>query len=290
MGIILCIISGIFWAFFDISRKFSLKKVKSTELLIFFSLIQIVFFSIWLFLDFFKVDFHSYILPAGLLVFINIISAFLFLESIKSSQLSLTIPLLSFSPLFSAVFSSIILKENLNIFQYFGIISILVGTMILYAKNFTLVEILRSFSIIKSEKGAIYMLIVSILWSVTPVFDKVCFKYATMNFHGFFQSLVMFILLIIIKRKEIDILIVNYLKNYKLISLTLVIGLGATILQFFSISLTYVTIMESIKRSIGQISSVFLGNLYFKETINPQKVIGILFLCVGISSVLYYNF
>ena len=290
MGIILCIISGFFWAFFDISRKFSLKKINSTELLIFFSLIQIIFFSIWLFLDFFKVDFYSYILPAGLLVFINIISAFLFLESIKTSQLSLTIPLLSFSPLFSAVFSSIILKENLNIFQYFGIISILVGTMILYAKNFTLVEILRSFSIIKSEKGAIYMLIVSILWSVTPVFDKVCFKYATMNFHGFFQSLVMFILLIIIKRKEIDILIVNYLKNYKLISLTLVIGLGATILQFFSISLTYVTIMESIKRSIGQISSVFLGNLYFNETINPQKVIGIFFLCLGISSVLYYNF
>lgn len=289
MGIFLCIISGFFWAFFDISRKLSLKKINSIELLIFFSIIQIFFFSFWLFFDSISIDFYSYIFPASFLALISVLSAFLFLESIKISELSLTIPLLSFSPLFSAIFSSIILNENLNLFQYFGILNIIFGTMVLYAKNLTLHDILKSFILIKSNKGAIYMLMVSIIWSITPVFDKYCFQHASINFHGFFQSLIMLILLMIIKRKDFNLITLSFLKNYKLISLTVVIGLVATILQFFAISTSLVTIMEAIKRTIGQISSVFLGNLYFKESINFQKIIGIFLLCLGISSILYFS-
>ena len=52
-------------------------------------------------------------------------------------------------------------------------------------------------------------------------------------------------------------------KNWKLILLTVLIGTTATILQFYAILSNYVPIMESIKRSIGQLSSVFLGKIFF---------------------------
>ena len=64
-------------------------------------------------------------MPGLLLIIISVFSALLFLKSLEISELSLTIPLLSFTPLFSAIISSILLGENLNQFQYIGIFIII---------------------------------------------------------------------------------------------------------------------------------------------------------------------
>ena len=71
-------------------------------------------------------------------------------------------------------------------------------------------------------------------------------------------------------------------KNWKLILLTVLIGTTATILQFYAILSNYVPIMESIKRSIGQLSSVFLGKIFFNEKITKPKILGVIFLSIGV--------
>ena len=40
--------------------------------------------------------------------------------------------------------------------------------------------------------------------------------------------------------------------------------------------------MESIKRSVGQLSSVFLGKFFFNEQITKSKIIGVIFLSIGV--------
>ena len=64
--------------------------------------------------------------------------------------------------------------------------------------------------------------------------------------------------------------------------LTISIGTIATILQFYAILSSYVPIMESIKRSVGQLSSVFLGKLFFNEEITKPKVWGVIVLSIGV--------
>ncbi len=278
MAIFICIISGIFWSLFDVSRKLTLGKISSISLLIIFSIAQILIFFIWVILDGFKIDIFSYFIPGVSLIIISTISALLFLESIKKSELSLTIPLLSFTPLFSALLSSFMLKENLVITQYFGIIFIFFGAIILYSKKISLTEIYNSIFSILKNKSAKYMLCVSFLWSLTPIIDKICFKFSSINLHGLIQAIGIFLILFCFYKHSIQKDFSTIKANKLLILITVLIGTIATVLQFFAIKLTFVSIMESIKRSFGQILSIVFGSIFFKESISHQKFLEYLLL------------
>ena len=289
MAIFICIISGIFWSLFDVSRKLTLEKISSISLLIIFSITQILIFFIWVILDGFRIDIISYLIPGVCLIIISIISALLFLESIKKSELSLTIPLLSFTPLFSALLSSFMLKENLVMTQYFGIVFIVFGATILYSKKISLTGMYDSIFSILNNKSAKYMLYVSFLWSLTPIIDKICFKFSSMNFHGLIQAIGIFLVLFCFYKNSIQRDFQLIKKNKLLILITVLIGTTATILQFLAIKLTYVSIMESIKRSFGQILSVVFGSIFFKESISTQKILGIFIIFTGVLSLLIYS-
>ena len=281
MPILICIISAIFWAIFDLTRKLSLKKINSVNLLLIFTITQFIIFLIWIFIDNFSINLIPYLLPGIILIFVGLFSALLFLKAIQQSDLSLTIPLLSFSPMFSSIFSFFFLTEKLSKIQYFGVFLIIFGALILYSKKLTLEEFLKSFKVILKNSSAKLMIIVSIIWSLTPVLDKLCLEHSSINFHGFIQSLGMIILLIFLFKKD-KVQTVNTKKNWRLILLTVFVGSTATILQFYAILTNYVPIMESIKRSVGQLSSVFLGKIFFNEKINKPKVIGVIILSVGV--------
>ena len=68
----------------------------------------------------------------------------------------------------------------------------------------------------------------------------------------------------------------------------MLIGVGATILQFLAILTSFVSIMESVKRTMGQFGSLYFGRFFFNETINSQKVLGIVLLSFGIFFILNY--
>ena len=174
------------------------------------------------------------------------------------------------------------MNEKLLNIQYLGIFLIILGTLILYSKKLTLNEILQSFKIILTNNSAKLMVLVSIIWSLTPVLDKLCLKNSSINIHGVIQSSGMIILLIFLSKKKGSYETVNMKKNWKLILLTVLIGTTATILQFYAILSNYVPIMESIKRSIGQLSSVFLGKIFFNEKITKPKILGVIFLSIGV--------
>ena len=281
MPILICIISAFFWAIFDLTRKLSLKKINSVNLLLIFTITQFIIFLIWIFIDNFSINLIPYLLPGVILIFLGLFSALLFLKAIQQSDLSLTIPLLSFSPMFSSIFSFFFLNEQLSKIQYFGVFLIIFGALILYSKKLTLEEFLKSFKVILKNSSAKLMIIVSIIWSLTPVLDKLCLEHSSVNFHGLIQSLGMIILLIFLFKKD-KVQTLNTKKNWRLILLTVFVGSTATILQFYAILTNYVPIMESIKRSVGQLSSVFLGKIFFNEKINKPKVIGVIILSVGV--------
>ena len=282
MPIFICIISAFFWATFDLTRKLTLEKISPVNLLLVFTLTQLIIFFIWLFYEDFSIILTPYLLPGIVLIIMGLLSALLFLKAIKQSDLSLTIPLLSLSPMFSSLFSFFFLNEKLLNIQYLGIFLIILGTLILYSKKLTLNEILTSFKIILTNHSAKLMILVSIMWSLTPVLDKLCLKNSSINIHGVIQSSGMIILLIFLSKKKGRYETVNMKKNWKLILLTVLIGTTATILQFYAILSNYVPIMESIKRSIGQLSSVFLGKIFFNEKITKPKILGVIFLSIGV--------
>ena len=281
-SIFICLISGIFWALFDLTRKMSLKVIKPKILLILFSTLQIIIFLIWCINESFNFFITPYFFPGLTLVLLGIFSAFIFLKSIKESELSLTIPLLSFSPLFSSFFSYLFLAETLNKQQYLGIFIIIFGTLFLYTKKLNLSHFLKSFQNIINSKSANLMILVSFCWSLTPVLDKICLKYSSVNFHGLIQSILTFIFLVIFSFKDLTALKKKRIRSLTLVFITLCIGTFATILQFYAILFNFVPIMESIKRATGQFSAVIFGRIFFNEKITVQKIIGVSLLSYGV--------
>ena len=127
-----------------------------------------------------------YILP---LIVLNTISLFLFLRAIKLSDISLSIPLLSFTPLFSTIYAYFFLREKLYASELLGIVSIIIGILILYAKSMSLKSLIQSPIRIFNNSSARYMIIIALIWSLTPVLDKKSLEYTNIFFHGFLQSL-----------------------------------------------------------------------------------------------------
>lgn len=281
-SILICVISGIFWALFDLTRKITLIHINPKILLILFSSIQILIFLIWCVMEsFFFLT--PYFFSGIFLVIIGIISALLFLKSIRDSDLSLTIPLLSFSPLFSSIFSFVILGEKLNSIQYVGVSSIIIGTLVLYSEKFEILYIFKSINNLRNSLSAKLMLIVAFLWSLTPVLDKICLEYSSINIHGLIQSFFTAVILLFFSKSEWKVFKKLKTKNYNLIFMTILIGSLATIIQFYAILTNLVPIMESIKRAIGQFSAIFFGKIFFNENITKQKVLGVLIISTGVN-------
>jgi uncharacterized membrane protein len=285
VSIFICIISAFFWAAFDLTRKLSLQKINSVNLLLIFTLAQTLIFGSWVFYEDPFLNLKSYIFPGLILILISLFSALLFLKAIKQSDLSLTIPLLSLSPLFSSFFSFFFLNEKLSYFQYIGVFLIIFGTLVLYSKKITLREILKSFKVLTINNSAKLMIVVSLIWSLTPVLDKLCLEHSSINIHGLIQSFGLMILLIFLLKKE-KYEFLSLKRNWRLILITILTGIIATVLQFYAILFNYVPIMETIKRSIGQLSSVLFGKLFFKEEITKPKILGVLILSVGVYYIL----
>ncbi len=281
-SILICVISGIFWALFDLTRKITLIHINPKILLILFSSIQILIFFIWCVVEsFFFLT--PYFFSGFSLVIIGIISALLFLKSIRDSDLSLTIPLLSFSPLFSSIFSFVILGEKLNNIQYLGVSSIIIGTLVLYSEKFEILYIFKSINNLRNSLSAKLMMIVAFLWSLTPVLDKICLEYSSINIHGLIQSFFTAVVLLFFSKSEWKVFKKLKNKNYGLIFITIFIGSLATIIQFYAILTNLVPIMESIKRAIGQFSAIFFGKIFFNENITKQKVLGVLIISTGVN-------
>ncbi len=280
MSILICIFSAVFWSLFDLTRKLSLKILSPKEILILLMITQLFLFGIWTSLYPFHMEVKNYLIPGIALIFIGIISAILFLKAIQTSDLSLTIPLLSLTPLFSVIFSFFLLDEKLTIYQNFAVIFIIFGALTLYSKNLKLSSIINSIITIKRNNSARLMIIVSLSWSITPVLDKLCLKFSSINLHGLIQSLGMLIFLFLLSSSEIKKL-KNVNKKKILITITLSIGIVATISQLYAISHNFVPIMESIKRIIGLVGSLIFGLVFFKEKITKPKIVGLACLSLG---------
>ena len=103
---------------------------------------------------------------------LNILAIIQFMRAIQVSDLSLTIPFITFTPLFLLVTSPILVGEFPSALAVFGILFIVIGAYTLQIQ-----EVHRGyfapFSAILNEKGPRRMLSVAFIYSLTSNFDKI---------------------------------------------------------------------------------------------------------------------
>ncbi len=287
MALFTALIIGIFWAIFDFLRKKALNHFNEYEVLFVVIISQLILFSITLTFSGFTLILEKYYLYYIPLITLGLLAFFLFLKALKNSEISLTIPLLSFTPLFSAVYAFFLLDEKLSYYNYIGIFIVILGSFILYSRSLTLKDLCASPKALYDNYYAKLMLVVALIWSLTPVLDKKCLEYTDIYLHGFMQSIGWLIIIpFILKNKKIKV--IKYIKkNDKLLIISIaIVGSVVSLTQLIALSYNMVPILESFKRSIGVILSLVFGYFFLKEEINLRKVLSVIIICIGLNLLL----
>ncbi len=291
MGIILSIFSAILWSLFDVVRKKAVQNNPALGVIFVIILSQFIFFFCSLLMSDLQINLRAYFFFGLILIFLNILSIYLFLLVLKSGKISIYIPMLSFTPFFSAVYSRLILNEQLEFIQYLGMFFIVVGSMALHGSQFKFQNNLAMLYTLLRNKNLLFILIVSLIWSLTPVLDKECLKYTDVYLHGFLQALGMLVVfpLILYGKKQSIMIITRKMNIDSIFLLIIILGFLTTLIQLIALKFVYVAELESLKRGIGIILSLFFGFYLFKEEVNLKKILAVFIIVCGVSLIIEFT-
>lgn len=217
---------------------------------------------------------------------LNVIAVPLYFKALKITDLSLALPILSFTPVFLILTSFLLLKELPTFLGVVGILLIVVGSYILNTtKNITkLFEPIKS---IAKDRGILYMLIVAFLFSFASDYDKLVVQ----NSDPIFSSAAVFLFLGIsflimgsIKAKNELINLKKHLGKFLLIGLAL--SLSAVMINV-AFTMQIVPYVISLKR-LSILFGVAYGGFLFKEKNMPRRSIGALVILGGVLLIILF--
>ncbi|MBU2521594.1 MAG: DMT family transporter [Proteobacteria bacterium] len=217
---------------------------------------------------------------AIILIPLDTFAFYLYMKAIKLSPLSISIPFLSFTPVFMVLTGFIVLGEVPNGWGITGIGFVVAGS---YLLNVTQVKYgyFAPFKAILREPGSILMLVVAFIYSFLAVLGKKAIQHSSPLFFGFFYLatfdvaiLILFPFLEKIKWREI----------LKIPAKGLTVGLMLFLHGLFhslSISMVEAVYMIAVKR-MSILFSVGYGWVLFKETDIGARMLGALFMFAGV--------
>lgn len=218
------------------------------------------------------------VLFAGTLV-LTVASLFFF-KAIEAADLSLSIPMLSFTPLFLLVTSPLMLHEVPSMVGVIGIFLILVGSYGLFydpsAEN-----PLTPFRSLLRSRGTRYMLIVAVLFSIGGNIDKLGVMQSSPLIWSLALNTAVAVLLGVIMLIKVPDPVRQIRSRWPIF---LLIGgtLGLVMLfQMQAILMTKVPYVIAVKRTSVVLSSLW-GVLFFGEKGGRRRLLAILLMVAGV--------
>ncbi len=203
---------------------------------------------------------------------VNAVGFYLYMWAIQASPLSLTLPYLSFTPVFMFVTSPLLLGEIPNIWGVLGVCIIVAGSYVLNIDPATY-TLFSPFKAYIKEKGVLVMLMVALVYSVAAVLGKKAILHSSVMFFTLTFFLVLNIAMLLI------LVIAGKIRPTRMTGKP-VQGLVAGALFFthlvchgWAISMTKAVYMISLKR-MSILFGVIYGGLFFSERHLGYRLIG----------------
>lgn len=212
---------------------------------------------------------------------LNIIATLLYIKAIKSWDLSITVPLVTFTPLFLLITSPLMVHEFPSLLNTVGIFLIVTGSYVLNLKE-RHKGYLAPFQALLAQTGPKLMLAVALIWSITSNFDKIGVVNSSPTFWAIaiyaFIAAGLFPIMLYKSHKKLK----QIPKFWKiLLPLGLFNALGI-LLQMQAVSLTLVAYVISIKRT-SVLMSVGFGHFIFKEKGIQERSLGAAIMILGVA-------
>lgn len=281
------LIASLGWATFDAARKYLSDRIPPVALVVLLMLGQVPVFAIWLgwtiHTDGLPAVGTDYLAPALLSVAINVAANLLFLRAVNLSPLSLTIPMLSFSPAFSALLASLPpLRETLTPYQAAGAGLVIIGALALNASGLVADGIGGLGRKLIREKGVPIMLVVALLFSLSSAVDKVAQGASSPPFHALVQCLgVGLVLLVELFRRGQLGQLRAVMQHQRAFGGAVAAGATALGFQMSAFAVAPVSTVETVKRAVGMTAAQVIGRVAFGEPLTLAKWIAVALMSAG---------
>lgn len=214
-----------------------------------------------------------------ILIPLEIVAMILYVKAIAHYDLSLTVPLLSLTPLFLLITGSLFLHETVTLMGIAGVVTILSGV---YIMNVTHLRegMLAPFKSIVRNEGSLLVVVVALIYAITSTMGK---KVVTLTGSAFFSFWYLFALSIVL----IPVVYIKgespwqIFKNFKMnLLIGTLVGL-ATYSIFTAYNYAPIAYVIAIKRT-SILFTVILGRMIFNEPSFGRRVTGAVLALIGI--------
>jgi drug/metabolite transporter (DMT)-like permease len=216
-------------------------------------------------------------LVAGVII---VLSSFnLYMKAIKASDLSVTLPMIAFTPLFLLITSPLIVGEFPRPMGLVGIVFIVIGSYVLNIKQ-RKHGWLAPYKALLHEPGPRLMLLVAFIWSIGANVDKV----GVSNSSPFFWLTMIYLCTglimtpVVLWHTKSPTEIPRHLKHLIVIGFFMAM---AGMSQMTAITMTLVPYVISVKRT-SILMGVIFGTLIFKEKGIRERLSGVIIMIVGV--------
>lgn len=211
---------------------------------------------------------------------LNAYSILLYMRAIRVSDLSVTIPMITFTPLFLLVTSPFMLGEFPSLLGIFGVLLIVFGSYMLNIKQRGQ-GFWTPFKALVVDPGPRIMLFVAFIWSFTSNIDKI----GVVNSSPMFWSITL-PCFVAIALFPFMLKLSNHKKGQVYKQLKFLIPLGffnalTLVTQMIAINIAFVAYVISIKRG-SAILSVLWGHFFLGEKGLRERLVGVIIMVAGV--------
>ena len=277
------IVSALAFAGLDFIRKLLAGRIDALALVFFISLGAVPLLAALLALHGLEAPSAGYVLPGLGALTLNFLASLGFVQSVKLSPLSRTIPLLSLTPVFTALTAVPLLGELPDPTQAAGILLVVVGAMALNSGG-SFGGAVRG---LLREKGALIMVAVALMWAVSGPLDKLAIAHASVYFHATLMAfgVGMGALAVLTWQGRLSALR-SARGEAKVLLMAMVCITVALTFQLLAIRVVLVSLVEAFKRAVGSFMAVVLGRLFFRETVGLREWISVAVMVGGVFLIL----
>lgn len=286
-ALLLVLACSLAWGGCDLTRKLLAGKIRPMPLAVLLTAAAVPIFLAWLLVDGVPAVHSSYWTPALASVALNVGANLAFFRALRSAALSIAIPLLSLTPVFTTLLAIPLLHQEPTGLQGVGIVLVVAGAFALGLPEGGPLTPAAAWRAWRSDRSALWMLAVALGWSLTVPLDKMAMDRASGPLHGLVLNagVGLAVALVLLTQRRLGEL-ADVRKAPIVFILGVVISAVALGLQLIAIQKVWVGLVETLKRGIGNGLAVVFGKLIFQEAITIRKVASVGLMAAGVALIL----
>lgn len=226
---------------------------------------------------------HDYWWPALASLAINILANLAYMQAVRLSPMSATLPLLSLTPVFATLLGIPLLGEVPSPRAASGILVVVFGAALLNSEAADGLSPRRWLRALRREPGSGYMIGVALLWSAAPLLDKLAVRHAAIGVHALVLTVGIAGALLVVLAYQGRLAEAAPPHGARAtLMVTGLVAVAALALQLWVIQLVWVGLVETVKRGIGAVTALLVGRFVFGEALPVRRRLAVVTMVVGV--------